>query len=57
MACASKTHNEQRYPLDDARGIFCASVCDNCEDEVRKRYRADIFEDSNYWSDEAVEAD
>jgi len=44
-----------RFPLYDARGIFCTYVCDECELEKKSRYRADIFEDSNYWSDEPIE--
>ena len=57
MTCKSHNHHEDRFPLYDARGIFCAYVCDACEDEVRARYRVDIMEDSNYWADEAVEED
>ena len=30
--------------LEDAAGIFCAYVCDVCEERVRKRYRPSIFE-------------
>lgn len=44
-----------RHALYDARGIFCAYVCDVCEDDRRSRYRADIFTDRNYWHDEPIE--
>lgn len=46
-----------RYELKDARGIFCAYVCSECEAEVKKRYRADIFTDSGYWADEPIECE
>jgi hypothetical protein len=47
----------ERWPLRDARGIFCAYICQHCETEKRARYRPEIFEDSNYACDEAVEED
>jgi ribose 5-phosphate isomerase RpiB len=37
-----------RRPLNDARGIFCAYVCDECEAEHRKRFRPEIFTDASY---------
>lgn len=48
---------KERYPLYDARGIYCCAVCDDCEDEKRAKYRADIFTDTNYWTSETVEAE
>jgi hypothetical protein len=47
----------ERRSLYDARGIFCAYVCDKCETEKRARYRPEIFEDSNYACDEAIDED
>jgi hypothetical protein len=41
--------------LNDARGIFCCYVCPDCEEEKRRKYRADIFENPNYWTDEVIE--
>ncbi len=46
-----------RRALDDARGIFCAYVCDDCEEEAKSKYRSDIFTDSGYWHDEPIEPD
>lgn len=46
---------EERYPLNDARGIFCAYVCSECEDKVRAKYRPEIFEDGNFYADEPIE--
>ena len=46
-----------RRELADARGIFCAFVCDKCEKEKRAGFRPDIFTDSSYWHDEPIEAD
>lgn len=48
---------KERYPLSDARGIFCAYVCEDCESEVRKKYRVDVMEDPNYYCDEQIEED
>jgi len=41
--------------LRDARGIFCAFVCDACEEAKRKTFRPDIFTDAAYEADEAIE--
>ena len=46
-----------RWPLYDARGIFCTYVCDKCEAEKRARYRVDVFEDSAYWADEEIDGE
>ena len=46
-----------RRSLVDARGIFCTYVCDKCEKEKRSKYRADIFSNPNYWSEELIEPD
>lgn len=51
-------HNETGRPtwdLLDARGIYCARVCDKCERAKMREYRADIFTDSNYWHDEPID--
>lgn len=44
------------HALNDARGIFCAYVCDDCERSVAARYRTDVFDDPNYPTDEPVDA-
>ena len=46
-----------RRPLEDARGIFCTYVCDDCEAEKKAKFRPDIFTDNNYWTDEPIEED
>jgi hypothetical protein len=46
---------EEAYILRDARGISCGYVCSQCEEERKSHYRADIFEDSEYWADEPIE--
>ena len=48
---------EETYALYDARGIFCAYVCPKCEESAKAMYRADIFADGNYWTDEPVDED
>ncbi len=52
-----KDSGEYMYLLSDARGIPVANVCNKCEDEVKGRYRPDIFEDSQYWHDEPLYED
>jgi hypothetical protein len=44
-----------RRILEDARGIFCTYVCNECERHQRSKYRADIFTNPNYWTDEPIE--
>ena len=46
-----------KYELRDARGIFCTYVCQICEADKRKSFRAEIFTDSEYEADEPVEAE
>lgn len=46
-----------RFRLYDARGIFVATVCEDCEGRTRAKYRPEIFTDRNYWTDEPVEPD
>jgi len=48
-SCGSR---KPRRPLLDARGIFCAYVCDACEARKRGAYRAEIFEDAAYEADD-----
>ena len=46
-----------RRDLTDARGIFCAIVCDDCEAKKRARYRPDVFNNGSYWADEPIDDD
>jgi hypothetical protein len=50
-------HPNGKRPLYDARGIFCAYVCDKCQTEVKQKFRPEIFEDSNYSHSEPIEED
>jgi hypothetical protein len=43
---------KDRFDLEDAAGIFVNYVCDDCEEEVKSRYRPEVFADPDYWSDE-----
>jgi len=58
MKDSCKYHNKRdgAFPLTDARGIFCAYVCNDCYEEKKAKYRPEIFEDSGYdaW-DEQIE--
>lgn len=46
-----------RTPIHDARGIFVAFVCDECEKDKLKGYRPEIFEDAHYEADEPIDED
>jgi hypothetical protein len=48
---------EFSYDLNDARGIYCCQVCSKCEDEKMSHYRPEIFTNSSYWADEAIEGE
>ena len=48
---------KQQFALYDARGIYCCAVCDDCENDKRAKYRADIFTDSQYECDEYIDSD
>lgn len=48
---------QPRRELLDARGIFCAFICDRCKNAKMAEYRPDIFMDANYWHDEPIEED
>ena len=40
----------ERFPLNDAHGIFCAYVCDKCEEKVKSKYRPETFTDSTVYN-------
>ena len=46
---------ENSWWLHDARGIPVGRVCESCIDEVEAKFRPDIFTDSNYYADEAID--
>lgn len=58
MTCRG-THRkgDGSYWLNDARGIPCGRVCERCEPEVKADFRPEIFTDSDYWTDEPIDAD
>jgi hypothetical protein len=41
----------------DARGIELCTACEKCWPEKKKKYRADVLTDPNYWHDEPIEED
>lgn len=43
------------FPLYDARGIYCQSVCSSCERSVMSKYRKEIFTDPYYDIDETID--
>jgi hypothetical protein len=45
------------YELIDARGIYCARICDKCETAKTQQYRPEIFTDPSYETDEPIEPD
>jgi len=46
---------QQRRPLSDAKGYFVAYVCEECEPNVKKKYRPEIFTDPDYYAPEDEE--
>lgn len=36
---------KERYELNDAAGIFCSFVCEDCEETKKKKYNPRIFEE------------
>lgn len=47
----------ERYELNDSAGIFCAYVCEKCEETVRKRFNPAIFEPASRYASTGEEAD
>lgn len=45
------------WRMNDARGIPCGRVCDDCEEAKKAKYRPEIFSDSHYVADEPIEAE
>lgn len=52
--CGSEKYS---YELYDAKGIYVSRVCEDCEEEVKAGFRPEIFEDSNYYTEEPVDND
>lgn len=52
--CGSGKESEEML---DARGIYCGRVCEDCEAEKRSQFRPEIFEDSDYYADEPIDAE
>ena len=50
--CHSKKPSRELF---DARGIYVARVCDECEPKVRKKYRTEIFTNPNYYAEEPID--
>lgn len=46
-----------KHRLFDARGIYVATVCDECEETKRAQFRPEIFGDADYWHDEPIDVD
>lgn len=45
----------ERFPIHDARGVFCCYACPVCEAEKRARYRPEVLTNPNYNHDEPIE--
>jgi hypothetical protein len=48
---------EPRRELVDAAGIFCCFVCDECEQDKRKRYNPAIFREGTVYARTGEEID
>jgi hypothetical protein len=53
--CMRCNNGKPRRALNDARGIFCSYVCEDCEKAVRAKYRPDIFKNPHYWTHEPID--
>jgi hypothetical protein len=54
--CQCNSGKEGRE-LEDARGIYCGIVCDDCEPRVRAKYNPEIFNNLAYDIGEQIEDD
>ena len=52
--CGSR---REAWILRDARGIECGYVCEDCEEETRKKYKPEVFENPHYYFGERIEPD
>lgn len=52
--CGSGEHPEDLY---DARNIYVGKCCDKCKPALMRKYRPEIFTDSNYECDEQIDED
>ena len=52
--CGSGEYAEDLY---DAKGIYCCKVCDKCRKEKMRGFRAEIFDNPGYETDEPVDPD
>lgn len=52
--CGSGEPKEAQY---DARGIFLCYACDKCSRVKLSKFRQDVLDDPNYWTDEPIEAE
>ena len=55
MNLCSCGSGKPRRELKDARGIFCAFVCDRCEWVRRSEFNGEIFIEPDYLADEDIE--
>ena len=44
----------ESYELLDYRGIYISRVCDQCEEEIKSKYRPEIFTES-YETEEPID--
>ncbi len=52
--CGYGDHVLPKSAQYDARGIFLTYTCDACHEYRMNRYRPDVLNDPNYWSDEDI---
>lgn len=56
MKCNCGSNEESQW-VNDARGIPLARVCPKCREATLAKFRPDVLTDSNYWSDEPIDAE
>ena len=41
----------------DARGIELGFMCEECREKKRSKFRPEVLNDPNYWTDEPIDKD
>lgn len=48
---------QERYPLHDAAGIFVTFVCEECEEQTKRKYNPAIWDSSHRYASSGEEGD
>jgi len=53
--CKNKGKNVERWQLTDSRGYSCGTVCNDCIDQQKSKYKPIIFEDPQEYLEEMAD--